>query len=270
MPPRTKEGSAGLADAIRQRRCELGLSVEEAAHRAGVGIKTWFRYESGSSIRSDKVKGVCKALSWPALPMQEDATVRNGEEYAWLESIGPSHKAWSSKLNEVFGHKAAVSFAVGSDILLNYLNEDLGELSKMPAKTHLGELGCSWLADLLPQQFLPQYTYEFIFRLRTVLLRYRMRAGHGQEMRAHSPAEELLVRLIRDFSFDTIEGWVPKLGDNSLADDQWQEAEGWKEWPEDLCGDDDLSMFLDDGHWVEEGDPYHFDRWFDLQFFLDR
>lgn len=270
MPPRTKEISAGLADAIKQRRCELGLSAEEAARRAGVGTKTWFRYESGSSIRNDKVKGVCKALSWPALPMQEDATMGDDGEYAWLESIDASHEAWSSRLNEAFGRKAAVSFAVGSDILLDYLDEDLNELSKMPTRTHLGELDCSWLADLLPRQFLLRYTYEFIFRLRAVLLRYRMRAGHGQEMRAHSPAEELLVRLIRDFSFDAIEGWVPKLGDDSSEDDQWQEVEGWKEWPEDLCDDDDLGMFLDDGRWVEEEEPYHFDRWFEPQFYLAR
>lgn len=270
MPPRTKKGSADLADAIKQRRHELGMSAEEAARRAGVGTKTWFRYESGSSIRSDKIKGVCRALSWPALPMPEDATTEPNEEYAWLESIDATHEAWSSTLKEAFGRKAAVSFAVGSDILLDYLDEDLCELAKMPAGTHLGELSFSWLVDLLPQQFLPQYTYQFVFRLRTVLLRYCIRAGCGQEMHAHSPAEELLVRLIRDFSFDAIEEWTPEQDDNASEDALWLETEGWREWPEDLCGDDDFSMFLDDRHWVEEGNPYHFDRWFEPQFYLDR
>lgn len=270
MPPRTKESNAGLADAIKQRRLELGLSAEETARRAGVGTKTWFRYESGSSIRNDKVKGVCKALSWPALPLQENEVAGDGGEYAWLESIDASHEAWSSNLAEIFGRKAAVSFAVGSDILLDYMNEDLGELAKMPVGTHLGELSCSWLADLLPGQFLLRYTYEFVFRFRTVLLQYRMRARCGNEMRAHSPAEELLVRLIRDFSFDAIEEWVPQIDDNASEHDTWQEMEDWKEWPEDLCGDDDFSMFLDEGHWVEEMDPYHFDRWFEPQFYLDR
>ena len=68
MPPRTKEGSLALAYSIKQRRHELGLSAEEAARKAGVGTKTWFRYESGNSIRNDKIKGVCKALSWTSLP----------------------------------------------------------------------------------------------------------------------------------------------------------------------------------------------------------
>lgn len=270
MPPRTKEGSAELADAIKQRRCELGLSAEEAARRAGVGTKTWFRYESGSSIRSDKVKGVCRALSWSALPVQEGMAKGIGEEYAWLESIDDSHEAWSPWLVETFGSKAAVSFAVGSDILLDYLNEDLSELAQMPSGTHLGELSCSWLADCLPQQFLTQYTYQFAYRLRSVLAQYRVRARFGHEMYAHSPVEELLIRLIRDFSFDAIEEWVPKLNDGASDDDQWQETEGWKDWPEDLCDDDDFNLFLDNRRWVEEGELYHFDRWFEPQFYLDR
>ncbi|HIZ46721.1 MAG TPA: helix-turn-helix domain-containing protein [Candidatus Olsenella pullistercoris] len=270
MPPRTREGSAGLADAIKRRRHELGLSAEEAARRAGVGTKTWFRYESGSSIRNDKVKGVCKALSWPSLPMQDDATVGCDEDFALLESIDGSHEAWSPVLAEMFGRKAAVSFAVGSDILLDYLNEDLGELAKKPAGSHLGELPCSWVADYLPQQFLTRYTYEFVFRLRAALAGYRMRVHYGREVLAHTPAEELLVRLIRDFSFDSIEEWAPKRGDGVSDDDWWQETEGWRDWPEDLCDDDDLSTCLDDMRWVDEREMYHFDRWFEPQFYLDR
>lgn len=270
MPPRTKKGNVRLADAIKERRRELGLSAEEAARRAGVGTKTWFRYESGSSIRSDKVRGVCKALSWSSLPMQDDVTAEGDGDYAWLESVDSSHKAWSSVLAETFGRKAAVSFAVGSDVLLDYLSEDLCELAKMPVGSHLGELPCSWMADFLPQQFLPRYTYEFVFRLRAALSWYRMRARSGREMCAHTPAEELLVRLIRNLSFDAIEGWVPRCGDGDPDGECRQETEGWKDWPEELCDDDDLSMFLDDMRWVDEGEPYHFDRWFEPQFYQDR
>ena len=270
MPPRTRKGSTELADAIKRRRRELGLSVEEAARRAAVGAKTWFRYESGSSIRSDKIRGVCKALSWTALPVQDDVAKEVDEEYTWLDSIDASHQAWSSWLAEAFGRKAAVSFAVGSDILFDFLNEDLSELAKSPAGTHLGELNCSWLVDYLPQQFLTRYTYEFAYRLRSVLLQYRIRARCGREMHAHSPAEELLVRLIRNLSSDEVEKWGFRLEDSASDDVQWQETEGWKDWPEDLCDDDDLDVFLDDGRWVERGEPYHFDRWFEPQFYLDR
>lgn len=268
MPPRTKEGSTDLGSAIRQRRCELGLSAEEAARRAGVGAKTWFRYESGSSIRSDKVKGVCRALSWASLPAADEGSVVD-EDCAWLESVDCSHAAWSKSLNEAYGRKAAVSFAVGSDILFDYLTEDLEELRNNPAGTHLGELASSWLADMLPQQFMMKYDFEFVFRLRAALASYRARAHFGEDVYAHTPAEELLVRLIRDVSFDAVDGWSPSATEDASEVEEFQNAEGWRDWPEDLCDDIDLEMALSDTGWVSEGDSYHFDRWFEPQFYLE-
>lgn len=269
MPPRTKEGSLALAYSIKQRRHELGLSAEEAARKAGVGTKTWFRYESGNSIRNDKIKGVCKALSWTSLP-QPGVELPDCDDYAWLNSIDASHKAWSPILAEEFGRKAAVSFAVGSDILLDYLNDDLEELGKMPAGTHIGELDSSWLADMLPLQFLTRYDFEFVYRFNTVLAEYRTRARFGTKMNAHSPAEELLVRLIRDLSFDAIGEWTPATEGEAPDNAEWQNSEGWKEWPEDLCGDDDLSAFLYDTRWTSKDEAYHYDRWFEHQFYLDQ
>lgn len=268
MPPRTREGSTDLGSAIKQRRCELGLSAEEAARRAGVGTKTWFRYESGGSIRSDKVKGICRALSWSSLPQPEKDSSAD-DEYAWIESIHDAHEAWSTFLAQEYGRKAAVSFAAGSDILLEYLSEDLKELKTHPLGTHLGELPFSWLADMLPQQFMMKYDYEFVFRLRATLAILRSRAHSGADMHAHTPAEELLVRLIRDLSFDAIDGWAPSDMEDASEDEQWQNAEGWKSWPEDLCGDMDLEMMLNDASWVSAEESYHFDRWFEPQFYLE-
>ena len=68
MAPKSIKGSPVLAKIIKARRLELGLTIEEAAFKAGVGTKTWSRYESGESIRADKYKGVCKALEWKKLP----------------------------------------------------------------------------------------------------------------------------------------------------------------------------------------------------------
>ena len=67
MARKTIQGSICLAQKIRQKRNELELTIKEAASRAGVGTKTWCRYEAGESIRSDKLKGVCKALNWLCL-----------------------------------------------------------------------------------------------------------------------------------------------------------------------------------------------------------
>ena len=54
------QGNESLAKKIKFRRNELHLTIEEAALRAGVGSKTWSRYESGGSIRLDKCKGYVK------------------------------------------------------------------------------------------------------------------------------------------------------------------------------------------------------------------
>ena len=58
MTMRAIKGSLKLAESIRNKRNELNLTIEEAALKAGVGTKTWSRYESGESIRRDKVRGV--------------------------------------------------------------------------------------------------------------------------------------------------------------------------------------------------------------------
>ena len=64
MATKSIQGNTDIAKKIKMRRNELGLTIEEAAKRAGVGTKTWCRYEAGESIRQDKYKGVCKALNW--------------------------------------------------------------------------------------------------------------------------------------------------------------------------------------------------------------
>ena len=51
MSQKSIKGTSKLGEAIKSRRQELGLTIEEAATKAGVGIKTWCRYESGESIR---------------------------------------------------------------------------------------------------------------------------------------------------------------------------------------------------------------------------
>ena len=41
------QGKESLAKKFKFRRNELHLTIEEAALRAGVGSKTWSRYEAG-------------------------------------------------------------------------------------------------------------------------------------------------------------------------------------------------------------------------------
>lgn len=51
-----------LCNKIKQRRIELGLTTEEAAHLAGIETKIWERYEAGRPIRIENVKVFVKCL----------------------------------------------------------------------------------------------------------------------------------------------------------------------------------------------------------------
>ena len=93
MAGRSIQGSEALAAKIKSRRNELGLTIEEAALKAGVGTKTWSRYEAGESIRMDKCKGICKALNWHTFPDEEVDERIETDEYR-------EHRAWSSFLEK--------------------------------------------------------------------------------------------------------------------------------------------------------------------------
>lgn len=83
---------------------------------------------------------------------------------------------------------------------------------------------------------------------------------------AHTVAQELLVRLIRDASFELVSDW--KTDETDLDKDGYPRDLGWDEWPEDICGDDDLKFFFNDDTWTEEGNSYSFENWFEPQFYL--
>lgn len=259
MAPKTIQSNEALAKQIRSRRNELGLTIEEAASRAGVGTKTWSRYEAGESIRKDKCKGICKALNWSDLPNQ-DGAMHDGisiQEYKM-------HKAWSQYLEDMFGARAAMAFAAGSDILLDYINDDMKELSSLPAGSHIGQLNISWLSGSLPEQFLMHYDYDFLYRLKCTLCNLRLRAGHGSSMTAHSVIEELILYLCNEEAFTLIE--LCGYSDEFEKDDDYYDYD--KSWVFDLFDDMDIITFLYSDIYLDSDHPYHFFHWNDQQFYM--
>lgn len=253
MAQKSISGNLELAEKIKLRRNELNLTIEEAAKRAGVGTKTWSRYEAGESIRQDKYKGVCKALNWMQLPIEDDEDVKfDLEEYR-------NHEAWSKYLEETFGEVAALSFAIGSDILLDYIKDDLNELSRQPKGTHIGQLGTSFLEGILPDQFLMNYDYEFLYAMKSGLIHLRKIAKFGSEIIAHCVLDELLLILAVDESEFLIEN-----NPNLEVDDQW------KDWVYDIFDDADIDMFLFSNSYLSEDHEYHFLQWLKCQFYCDR
>lgn len=255
MSQRSISGSPQLAKSIRSRRQELNLTIEEAAAKAGVGTKTWSRYEAGESIRSDKYKGVCKALKWHSFPDQdrEENTIFNLEEYK-------NHEAWSQEIADNYGQLAAISFVIGSDILLDSIQEDMNELSSMPAGTHIGQLDLSVLEPYMPSQFLTRYDYEFLYHLRAEVSRLRKIAHAGNIIRAHSVLEELIFYLIVDEARFLIESIAEDIENAGIEYD-----DHWDEWIFDLFGDCDLETLLYSGYFLTQDNIYHFDHWDEQQ-----
>lgn len=249
MGQKSIQGNEKMAKAIKMRRNELNLTIEEAAARAGVGTKTWCRYEAGESIRKDKYKGVCKALNWLEIPNDnvEENPSLDIREYR-------KHEAWSQYLEECFGEVAAASFVIGSDILLDCVEEDMEELLKMPRGTHIGQIGISYLIDELPQQFCMQYDYDFLYALHTSIVCFRKMAHSGMEIVAHSVLEELMLYLVVVESQFLME-----------SSDYELEA-GWDDWIFDLLGDMDIITCLYSEQYLTQDHCYHFKHWLEGQF----
>lgn len=258
MGQKSIKGSLELAKSIKLRRNELDLTIEEAASKAGIGTKTWSRYESGESIRKDKCRGICKALNWHSLPEKGESDTSNTldlNEYR-------NHEAWSPYLMDRFGKFAATSFVIGSDILLDNLQADMEALSSMPRGSHIGEIDASWMESLLPSQFLMRYDYDFLYILRDTINRFRLIAPIGNPIIAHSVIEELALYLIVEesrFLMESIE-----LG---MECDDTEIYDSWDEWIFDIFEDMDLITFLYSDKYLVNDDAYHFEHWLERQFF---
>ena len=156
-----------------------------------------------------------------------------------------------------------MSFAAGSDILLDYIKEDMSELASMPAGSHIGQLKMSWLYGSLPEQFLTRYDYDFLYQLKCTLCKLRARAKYGASMEAHSVMEELLLYLCSEESTALIE-----LSNGSDASEK-EEDIYTEEWVFDLFDDMDIISFLYSDVYLATDHPYHFSHWNDQQFYME-
>jgi len=258
MPPKTIKITPKLGEIIKNRRNELNLTIEEAALKSGLGTKTWSRYESGASIRRDKVKGICRTLKWKTLPETDDTSIINDfdiNEYRESEE-------WSPFLEKHYGKYAALSFIVGSNILLDYINDDLDTLSKMPRGSHIGEIPSSIISTIMPEQFLVRYDYEFMFALRQTIIWFRKIAPHTKNLIAHRVIDELILYLIEEQS----ESFFEIMEINSDTEDDFTD---WSGWAFDIFDDMDIEYYLYSAlEPLQPDNTYHFDNWFKEQFYV--
>ncbi len=204
----------------------------------------------------DKCKGICRALNWRNFPASDSKSPSLLMEYK-------EHEAWSRFLEENYGAWAALSFAAGSDILLDYMEQDLSDLSSMPIGSHIGQLSASFIRDELPAQFLTRYDYDFIYQMICVLKNLRVRAKDGDSMTAHSVMEELIVYLCNEEAKAFIE---------LCSEDYEQTDEEYaydKDWVFDLFDDMDVITYLYSNCFLQEDHSYHFIHWADQEFYTD-
>lgn len=166
-----------------------------------------------------------------------------------------NHEAWSTFLAEDYGVKIAASFAIGSDMLLDDINEGLNGLSLMPIGSHLGQIGDLRLRSELPPQFLMRYDYDFLYLLKSQVLSYRKIAKYGSEISASSVLDELVLYLIMEYSVDLLEEMVfpGKVAENRYDD--------FDEWAFDVIGDMDIETCLYSDLYLNRDHKYHFDNW---------
>jgi transcriptional regulator with XRE-family HTH domain len=259
MSQKTIKGTPALGEAIKSRRQELGLTIEDAALKADVGTKSWCRYESGESIRSDKVKGICKALNWLAFPNQDldEESIFNLEEYL-------NHDAWSQYLCERYGEAVAVAFAIGSDIILDHIKEDLSNIATLPRYSHLGQLRFSMIGDELPEQFLTRYDYEFLYQLKTTVILLRENAAQGKPIIAHTVLDELAIYLFMLEAEALMECMY-----NDMYEADIEGLDLIDRWAFELFDDMDIVTCLFSNRYLLEENIYHFDNWAKYQSYTD-
>lgn len=167
MPPRTTSISKETGEKIRERRCELGYTVEEAAAKAGVSPKTWSRYEAGGSVRVDKLGHVLGTLNWKEMPGQEVE-----EECHIRDHVDRNSVQWRAWIAGGLSEDEALALYLAAEELSDELWEALDKLSGMSGDSHIGQVSsyaCDHLAYYLPKRYLTRYGYEFLFEMKNRL-----------------------------------------------------------------------------------------------------
>ena len=102
----------------------------------------------------------------------------------------------------------------------------------------------------MPEQFLMNYDYEFLYAMKSELIHLRKIAKFGNDLSPQSVLDELLLVLIMEESEFLIEN-----NENLDVDDDW------KEWVYEINEDMDIDMCLYSGDYISDNNIYHFSHW---------
>lgn len=198
MSKKALPGSPELGQAIRDRREELDLTIEAAAAKAGIGVKSWCRYEAGGNISPDKARSLCSVLRWVGLPSFGDENSESDDPY---EDIPPlefkkENLIWSDWLEDNFGVPMAVAFGAGSDYAVDEIDSALQQLASKPKGTHIGEICSLFIESDLPEEFLTSYDYTFVYNLRCSALKLRVGIKQLDEFKIETLMDAVALMVI--------------------------------------------------------------------------
>ena len=188
---------------------------------------------------------------------------------------------WSSWLEKYFGSLAALSFSCGVKGLFYGLSKAIMELEQLAHDTPGATLqdlpegsDAENVLGLLPPVYRSCYDLGFVKNLNNALVGLMIRANAGRDMRAHSVAEEILIRSAALVAFGysyTLSRRTESEGEiNFLPDiEKLGDWSNWECWHFELFEDDDLDMMLYDeaAPVPPESSYFSFDHWFDQIFF---
>ena len=199
-------------------------------------------------------------MNWHVFPNDDDTN----EESFNIDKYR-KHEAWSTHLCKSLGEAAAMSFVVGSDIILDHVKFDLMELATMPKGTHIGQLSSSWIKDILPEQFVTRYDYEFMYQLKTTILQLRRLAEEDKEIVAHTVIEELAIYLFMQEAEAFMDCISAEMEAANISGLDNIDARAF-----DVFDDMDIVTYLFSNNYLTEDHIYHFDNWAKCQFYAEK
>ena len=167
-----------------------------------------------------------------------------------------NQEAWSDFLCRYFGEAAAISFIVGSDLVLEFIEKDLQELSGKPEGTHVGQLGASMMKEILPGQFLTRYDSAFLRLFRTTVERIRKTFRCCDWFTPSSVIEEVAIYQIAEVSKYWMESRHAQMESQGVTG-----LDTWDAWDFDLLETFHVITCLYSDRCVERNHRYHFDHW---------
>ena len=109
------------------------------------------------------------------------------------------------------------------------------------------------------------YDYDFLYCMKSALLKYCKIAKYGGSFTAHTVLDEIILYNIMNESEFLMENSIIP----NLPPEYDEEFTGWDSWAFDLFDDMDVVTCLYSDNYLTDDSSYHFSNWLKSQFYCD-